>query len=247
MNKIGLIPARLDSTRLKNKPLELIEGYPMYFHVYNRAKMSILDDVYLCTDSKDIVKQANEYNIPTILTSVKHKNGTERCGEASTKLRLNKNDLIINIHGDEPLVDPTTINKVIKFFLTNKFEIVFPYLLIRRPLKNNLNSVKIVTNQDSKVIYMSRSSIPSDFSKLAEIKKQCGITAFTKKSLDCYNSLKPSLNEKIEKIELLRAVDNNLNLGSVLVSNESISVDTPEDLKKVRKLIKLDKIKNKYL
>ena len=141
----------------------------------------------------------------------------------------------------------STINKVIKFFLTNKFEIVFPHLLMRRPLKNNLNSVKIVTNQDSKVIYMSRSSIPSDFSKLAEIKKQCGITAFTKKSLDCYNSLKPSLNEKIEKIELLRAVDNNLNLGSVLVSNESISVDTPEDLKKVRKLIKLDKIKNKYL
>ena len=116
MNKIGLIPARLGSTRLKNKPLEPIKGYPVYFHVYNRANMNILNDVYLCTDSKDIVRQASEYNIPTIFTIVKHKNSTDRCGEASTKFRFKKNDLIINIHGDEPLVDPKTINKVIKFF-----------------------------------------------------------------------------------------------------------------------------------
>ncbi len=247
MNQVGLIPARLGSKRLKNKPLEMIEGYPMYFHVFKRSSLSHLDKVYLCTDSKKIEKQARTYNIPTIFTSSKHKNGTERCGEASKKLGLKKNDLILNIHGDEPLIDPQTINKVIKFFRSNKFDIVFPHLLMKKPLKNNLNSVKIVTNQNNKVVYMSRSLIPSDYNEISQIKKQCGLTAFTKKSLDVYNSLNPSVNEKIEQIELLRAVDNNLNLGSVLIIKPSMSVDTAHDLKKVRELIKVDKVKNKYL
>jgi len=246
MVKIGLIPARLGSKRLKNKPLEIIEGYPMFFHVYKRAKMSSLNEVYLCTDSKVIMNIAKEFKIPAILTSTKHKNGTERCGEASIKLGLKKNDLILNIHGDEPLLDPRTINRVIKFFLGNEFDIVFPHLLIKKPLNNNLNSVKIVTNKNNKVIYMSRSLIPSDYKDISEIKKQCGITAFTKKSLDIYNSLKPSVNEKIENIELLRAIDNNLKLGSVLVKHESMSVDTPDDLLKVKHVIKKDSILKKY-
>ena len=102
-------------------------------------------------------------------------------------------------------------------------------------------------NKNNKVVYMSRSLVPSDYKTLSKIKKQCGITIFKKHSLDYYNSLGQSINEKIEQIELLRAVDNNLNMGTVLIKNQSISVDTLQDLRKVRKLMKSDKVKNSYL
>ncbi len=247
MSNIGLIPARIGSKRLLNKPLEMIEGYPMYFHVYKRAQLSNLDKVYLCTDSKKIFKQAKDFNIPTIFTSSKHKNGSERCGEAAKKLKIKKNDVIVNIHSDEPLLDPVVVNTVIKFFESNNFDIVFPHLIINKPEKNNINSVKIVTNHKNKVLYMSRSLIPSNYTNLTKIKKQCGITAFSKDILDLYNSLSMSINEKIEKIELLRAIDNDLNIGTVLVDKPSMSVDTNKDLIKVKKIIKKDKILNKYL
>lgn len=247
MGTIGLIPARLGSKRLPRKPLEIISGYPMFYHVFKRAEMSNLEKVYLCTESKLIYNQAKNFNIPTIITNAKHRNGTERCGEATEILGLKKNDIVLNIHGDEPLIDPNTLNKVLIFFQSNKFDIVFPHIEIPRPLKNNLNSVKIIVNQLNKVIYLSRSLIPSEYTLTKKIKKQCGITAFTKQSLDRYISLDESINEKIEKIELLRAIDNNLKVGSVLINKQTLSVDTYQDLIKVRNLIKKDKIITRYI
>ena len=246
MRTIGLIPARLNSVRLERKALKIIEGYPMFYHVYKRSKMSNLSNVYLCTDSKEIQSVAESLDVPTILTKPSHKNGTERCGEASRILNIKKYDTVVNIHGDEPLVQPSEINKLLKFFKSSNYDIVFPHRLITKPKKNNKNAVKIVTNQKNKVIYMSRNLIPSDYKQLKKIKKQCGLTIYSSDALNFYNTHHQSSNEKIESIELLRAIDNDFNVGTLLVNKETISVDTQGDLNKVRSLFKTDKLFKLY-
>ena len=209
--------------------------------------MSNLEHIYLCTDSKEIYKVAESLGVPSIMTKSSHKNGTERCSEASKILKLRSKDIVVNIHGDEPLVSPKQINKLLLFFESSNYDIVFPHRQINKPKRNNRNMVKIVTNQNNKVLYMSRSLIPSDDGNLKNIKKQCGITIYKYSSLKLYNTYKESINERYESIELLRAIDNNLNVGTTLINDEAISVDTFGDLAKVRKLFKTDKLLNSYI
>jgi len=129
---ISLIPARYESSRFPGKPLELIEGLPMFAHVYFRSKLANLDESYICTDSYEILNKAKELKIPAILTSKNHKNGTDRCAEAAQKLSLNSSNLIINLQGDEPLISPMLINRLIKNFNLKKMDILFPYLEIQK-------------------------------------------------------------------------------------------------------------------
>ena len=127
-NKIlGLIPVRLNSSRLNQKPLLLIKKIPLIIHTYRRAKLSKkLDELIICCDDKKILNIAKKFNAKVILTSKKHKNGTERINEAYLKIKK-KYDLIIDIQGDEPLINPKQIDKVIDFHLNNKdVEIVLP-------------------------------------------------------------------------------------------------------------------------
>ena len=116
MKFVGLIPSRYGSSRLPGKPLIEFNGLPTFAHTYFRSSMSKLDELYLCTDDKRIYNKANELGIKTLMTSIKHKNGTERCYEASTILKLESNDVIVDIQGDEPLIKPESINKLIKNF-----------------------------------------------------------------------------------------------------------------------------------
>ena len=243
MKLIGLIPARYKSTRFPGKPLELIEGLPMFAHVYFRSKLANLDEVYICTDSNEILNKAKELNIPAILTSKNHKNGTDRCAEAVKKLSVNNSNLIINIQGDEPLISPLLINRLIKNFNVNKMDILFPYLEVRK--KNSLGHVKIVDNEDSQVLYMSRSDIPNNFRKNKLLKTQVGVTIFSKKSLDIFAKTKSS-NENIEGIELLRVFETNLKMFCFKTSISSKSVDYPKDLAYVRRLIKTDRYLKRY-
>ena len=106
VKKVGLVPSRLNSSRLPEKALELIEGMPMFAHVYFRAKESSLQDVYLLTDSQKIKEAAESYSIKTLITSTNHRNGTERCYEGGKILGLKDDDIIIDIQGDEPLINP---------------------------------------------------------------------------------------------------------------------------------------------
>ena len=137
MKKIGLIPCRLESTRLPNKPIELIENIPMFAHVYYRSEYTDLDEVYICTDSKEIMKISENLKINSILTKSEHTNGTERCAEASSILGLSKKDIIVDIQGDEPLLNPEDVNKLISFFNPEIHDIVLGYLTVEE--KNNVN------------------------------------------------------------------------------------------------------------
>ena len=245
MKIIGLIPVRLSSKRLKHKALLKIKNLPMIVHTYRRAKMSrLLDDVIVCIESKKIEKELKRFNVKYIFTSKKHINGTERIAEAAKKIKA---DIFIDIQGDEPLIDPKNIDSLIKFHKKNKrFDIVVPYLKI--PNSNNENIVKIVKDKKNKILYFSRLSIPYSFhSKPKNIFKHLSIISFRRKSLINFSNLKQSYLEKIEGIELMRAIENSINVGTFEAKGKSIAVDKLEDYENAIVKIENDPLTKKYL
>jgi len=245
--KIILIPSRLDSKRLPGKALFKIENIPIIGHTFYRSNLTAnIDGVYVCSDSNKILSWCNKNKIPSIKTKSNHINGTERIAEAVTKLNLSMDDIIIDVQGDEPLIDPKNITKAISFFEKNNFDIVVPNLKFPKE-KDSTNIVKLAISNKKQILWMSRSSIPYSFYKKdIFFNKHLSTIIFTKKSLLKYSELKPSYNEKIESIELLRALENNMKLGSVNLKGDSFSVDILEDYLNAIQYLKRDRIKLKY-
>ena len=244
MNTIVLIPARMESSRLPNKPLLDINGMPMVIHVAKRAAMSdLVDRVIVCTDSLDIVEVCNEYSVDCILTKKKHGNGTERIAEAIHYLDINDDDVIIDVQGDEPLINPNTIDKLVLRFKKSKFDIMLPYIEINDT--GNRNIVKLAAVNDE-IIYMSRMDIPCPFSKERKLKKHLSIIAFTVKALKNYSGFKKTELEKIESIELLRALENNLTIGTFKEEVESFAVDVLDDYHKANRCMRDDVLYDRY-
>lgn len=246
MKKIILIPTRINSKRLPAKALLEIEKIPLIIHTYKRSCLSkIKDDVYICTDSKKIINTCNKFGAKSILTKSSHKNGTERIAEAAKKLKLNKNDIIIDVQGDEPLINPQDIDATINFFMKNNFDIVVPHINIK--FENKVNTVKLLVNDKNKIMWMTRSDAPYYFhSKKKILKKHLSIIIFRYNSLIKYSKLSTTYFEKIESIELLRALENNFNMGSNNIKSNSFSIDIKNDFKKAKKFFKKDKIKYLY-
>ena len=155
---IGLIPSRLNSKRLKQKPLLKIDGLPIIVHSYKRSKLSKkLDDVIVCTDHKRIVEEVQMHGGKATMTSKKHKNGTERIYEVAKKIK--NAEFIIDIQGDQPLIDPNSIDKTIEFHKKNKhFDIVLPSM----PIIEEPDNVSLVKNifSGNRIIYFSRAKTP---------------------------------------------------------------------------------------
>ncbi len=241
---IGLIPSRLNSKRLKKKPLLEINNLPIIVHTFKRASLSKkLDKLIVCTDSKEIRNVVKKNGGNCLITSKKHKNGTERINEVAKKF---KSKLIIDIQGDEPLLDPNHIDKVIDFHLKNyEFDIVLPTLKFKNPDQKNI--VKVVANNKKKVLYLSRSVIPFNFKKKPKFyNKHLSIISFKPSALKRYCEFKESYLEKIEGIELLRAIENNLSIGTFSMNSNTFSVDIKEDYLKAIQAFKKDKYKNAY-
>lgn len=241
---IGLIPSRLNSKRLKKKALLEIENFPIIVHTYKRAKLSKkIDKLIVCTDSKEIQRVVKSYGGECVLTSRKHKNGTERINEVASKFKAK---LIVDIQGDEPLIDPNHIDKVIDFHTKNKnFDIVLPTLKFNDPEQKNI--VKVVSDSKKNVLYLSRSIIPFPFKfKPKYYNKHLSIISFKPSALKKYCECKETYLEKIEGIELLRALENNLKIGTFSMISNSFSVDIKEDYLKAIKAFKSDKYKNAY-
>ena len=148
---IGLIPTRLNSSRLPQKALLLIHKIPLVVHTYRRAKMSKkLDDLFICCDDKKIYQTVKRYGAKAIMTSKHHKNGTERINEAYKKIKK-KYDIVIDIQGDEPLISPFHIDQVINFHKKNlETDIILPTLKIK--VKNNTNIVKVIKDKKNFVL-----------------------------------------------------------------------------------------------
>ena len=242
---IGLIPSRIASTRLYQKPLLEVDNLPIVIHTLKRVQLSKkIDRVIVCTDSIKIYNLVKAHGGDAIVTSKFHKNGTERIAEVAKKFKNLK--LVIDIQGDEPLINPKNIDDVINFHLKNKkFDIVIPSAKFRNNAESK-NIVKIVSF-NKKILYLSRSLIPYPFKKKPTFyQKHLSIISFKPSVLNNYSKLKETYLEKIEGIELLRALENNYNLGTFFIKSKSFSVDIRDDYLRSVYAMKKDKTRKRY-
>jgi len=236
---IGVIPARYGSTRLPAKALAMIHGKPMIQHVYERClKAKLLSEVLVATDDKRIFDAVINFGGNVVMTSKTHKSGTDRIGEAIKNIKC---DVVVNIQGDEPMIAPDNIDKAIKPLIQDKSINVATLCISISDKKeiSNPNVVKVVLDSNSNALYFSRSVIPfnRDTTK-SEYFKHIGLYVYRKDYLMKLIKMKPSRLELTEKLEQLRVLESGQKIKVIETEIESYSVDTPADLRKIRKLIK---------
>ncbi|HNW97166.1 MAG TPA: 3-deoxy-manno-octulosonate cytidylyltransferase [Bacteroidales bacterium] len=251
MNFIGFIPARYGSTRFPGKPLHVIEGKSMIQRVYEQcAKSKVLSALAVATDDERIFKHVISFGGKAIMTKSEHKCGTERCHEAfqilKSENKFSDNDVVINIQGDEPLINPEQINLVSSLFARKEVHIA---TLIRKlesetDLKSN-TVIKVVIDKNKKALYFSRAAIPylagnSENKNISENNffMHIGIYAYRASVLNEIVKLQQSSLEKAESLEQLRWLENGFPIHVEFTKYESHSVDIPSDIDKIIKLLK---------
>jgi len=234
MRAIGVIPARWGSTRLEGKVLAPIAGKPMIQHVFERAKQSKkLDEVIIACDEENILQAALSFGAVAVLTSKDHPSGSDRIAEAVENKKV---DIIVNIQGDEPLIHPQVIDALVEA-LENDVECRMATVIkaISGPWElDNPNVVKAVVDENRYAISFSRSA---PVVKDAVVYKHLGIYAYRKDFLLKFRYLPKSVNEKRERLEQLRALEAGYRIKTVLTDIETVGVDTPEDLNRVREIM----------
>lgn len=240
-----MIPARMQSLRFPSKPLVDILGMPMVIHVLKRAELcKSLSEVFVATDSPEIFDCVVKYGGKAIMTSAAHQTGTDRISEASEKIDC---DIVVNIQGDEPLVNPEDIGKLVEC-VRNEPEINFATLLCKTRKFSEITECKVVLDKNKNILYMSRSDIPSNARfQVAYLHKLYCVVAFRKKWLKMFASWPQTELEKIEYIEYLRVLENGYKMRGIVIEEYTTSLDTPEDLKVILEMMKKDTIKSQYL
>jgi len=240
MNKIAIIiPSRLDSLRLPNKPLELINNKEMILHVYEAAKKTT-GDVYVATPDQKIIDVIKSNGGKAILTSLDHQTGTDRVYEVFNNQLKTKPNIIINLQGDMPNIDPQAITDLVSYM--NKGECDMGTLASSFSSEvelNDENNVKVAVKKKIKFGNFSKAidffRAPSD--KHENIYHHVGIYAFTNKALVRYVSLERSKLELERKLEQLRALQNDMSIHVGYINSSPLSVDTKDDLIKVKKIM----------
>ena len=234
----GLIPARLESSRLPQNALKSLHGLPMVIHVAKRAELAgNIDEVVVCTDSVKIIQACFKHCVKVCITSGSCKNGTERILEAKKRLDVLDNDFIIDIQGDDPLIDPKHIDQVADYMkkITTKDIVFIPHTEICPA--NNKNVVKVVSS-GSKVVYLTRSDAPYSFNKYVQLKKHLSIIGFSGNSLEMFGCLSIGELEMNEGIELLRAIEGGMNVQTFLINADSFSVDVIDDFERAERALR---------
>ncbi len=230
-----LIPARIASNRFPNKVLANINGYPMV--IATARAVCSLDDVAIATDSQEIVNLAHDYGFKAVMTSDKHKSGTDRIHEAVEKLALNDDEIIINVQADEPFIENNVVEKLINRVqqgIEDNEDLMMTscYKEINADEAIDPNLVKVITDVYGYAIYFSRSKIPYDREEFDGYFGHLGLYGFTKKSLHDFCSLPSSPLENIEKLEQLRAIYHGKKVAMIKVQSQSFGIDTKEDLQR---------------
>ena len=238
MNFLGVIPARLSSTRLPRKVLREIAGRPMIVHVFDRLRACVaLTDVLVATDSEEVVEVCRAHHIPAVLTSPHHPTGTDRVWEVAQGRAA---DVYVNIQGDEPLVTCGHIEKLVRPFLAEP-EVQVTTLKIRATPKEvaTRTANKVVTNVHGDALYFSRLPIPFDRDGTGGIVywKHIGLYAYRRSVLETYHSLPPSSLERAEQLEQLRLLEAGIPIRVLETNQPTIGVDTEEDLRAVEALL----------
>ena len=231
MKVTAIIPARLASTRLPNKPLTVIEGKTLIMHVYDRVRqIKSITRVIIATDDQSIIKVAEQAGAEAILTNINHISGTDRIAEVAAALDLE--GIIINVQGDEPLVSDTVIDPLIQAFDDSQVDIASVCIKLDNAEDiTNPNVVKVVKSRSNKALYFSRHTIPYNRNQaVAEYHKHIGIYAFRSDVLHAVVQLSPSMLEQSEKLEQLRWLENDFQIKMIETDHETIGIDTPEDV-----------------
>jgi 3-deoxy-manno-octulosonate cytidylyltransferase (CMP-KDO synthetase) len=228
-----IIPARLSSSRLPNKVIAEIKNKPMIIWCAEVAQK--VDDVCIATDSEKVIDICKKYNFNAVMTSDKHKSGSDRIKEAADILGLKENDIVINMQGDEPFLEPEILKSVKEKLHEIKhrdFAMVSCYKEIDEISASDPNLVKVIMDKNEDAIYFSRSKIPYNRDDAPhQYFGHIGIYGFTKKSLDTFVTMKGTI-EHIEKLEQLRVIENGEKIAMIKVKTESFGIDTIDDLKK---------------
>ncbi|NCO33572.1 MAG: 3-deoxy-manno-octulosonate cytidylyltransferase [Armatimonadetes bacterium] len=237
---IGVIPARYHSTRLDGKALLDICGKPMIQRVYEQTRRaSSVESVYVATDDERIFRAVESFGGRAIMTSSNHPSGTDRLAEAVADLAC---DIVVNVQGDEPMVDPSAIDKLVAPLLedTNVSMSTLAAPINEEDEFSDPNVVKVVTDQDGYALYFSRACIPYHREGVADgvsALHHMGLYAYRKDFLLQYASLSPSPLENLEKLEQLRVLENGYRIKVVIDEYAAIGVDTEQDLERIRQLI----------
>jgi 3-deoxy-manno-octulosonate cytidylyltransferase (CMP-KDO synthetase) len=245
MRIITFIPSRYDSSRFPGKPMAPIAGTPMIGHVYRRA-MSCpeVSEAFVVTDDKRIYQCVEELGGKAIMTEKRHRTGTDRIAEASQKMNLNEDDLIVNVQGDQPLFHPSAISDLIA---PMKEDPMIPMSTLKYRIRDeaeidNTNHVKVVTDSKGFALYFSRSPIPffRDPKSMVVFYKHLGFYAYRNDFLLEFGTLPVGELESSEKLEQLRALECGFKIRVVETAFDSISVDTPADIIKAEAIISED-------
>ena len=238
MSFIVIIPARYSSSRLPGKPLVDIGGKPMIQRVYELAKKSKADEVYIATDHNDIIDCCSSFGAKALMTNNQHPSGTDRIAETTELLNLSPDTAVINVQGDEPFLDFSDIDNLANFFIQEKrFDLCTLYSdFTSQQDISDPNLVKLWLDQKNTVRAFSRRE---DFMENSQFLRalHIGVYIYKVDFIKQFVDWKQSNNEKKEKLEQLRALDKGKKIGAIKsLSKEHIGIDTKEDLNKARKL-----------
>ena len=255
MIKIGIIPARMSSSRFPGKPMKMIHGIPMVGHCYKRAKMcDLLDDVYVATCDYEIHNYIESTGGKSVMTSNKHERASDRVSEALLKIEKEKEikvDIVVLLQGDEPMTTPKMIELAVTPLLNDSKIVISNLYTNIKTLQEfeDPNEVKVVLDKDDYALYFSREPIPSRKKGFEEVPmfKQVCVIPFMRDFLLEYNSLDQTQLEKIESVDMMRVLENGKKIKMVYIDEENCSVDTLNDLNKVIELMKNDKLMHLYL
>jgi 3-deoxy-manno-octulosonate cytidylyltransferase (CMP-KDO synthetase) len=255
MKIIGIIPARLASSRLPQKPFADILGMPMIGHVYHRSKLcTALDEVYVATCDKEIYDYISSIGGKAVMTSDKHERASDRTAEALLKIELETNskmDIVVMIQGDEPMVTPEMINDSIVPLLNDKSIKITNLMAMMNSIQEHEDpaEVKVVVDKNNFALYFSREAIPSRKKGVDDVPmlKQVCIIPFERDFLLEYNEMEQTPLEIIESVDMNRLLENGIKIKMVFTETETYSVDTPADLRNVNNRMLDDSILKLYL
>jgi len=230
------IPARMGSTRFPGKPLAMLAGKPMIEHVVEKALQANLGPVFVATDDERIARVVQKTGASVCMTSPDHPSGSDRLAEAVRDMDY---DVVINVQGDEPLIDPAAIRAVVEPFADDAY---LPMATLAHPLRSesdldDANVVKVVCNAKGRAMYFSRAAIPHPRSGKAHALQHVGLYAYRKEFLLIYPSLQSCEAEQAEQLEQLRVLHHGYDIAVTVGDFHCIGVDTPADLARAEAML----------
>ena len=240
MKTLVIIPSRLSATRLPGKPLLKIKGLSIISHVVKKAQEANIGEVFVATEDQEIIDDVQKNGGKAILTSNNHKTGTDRIYEAYKKIGITKVDLIMNLQGDEPLMNPEDIKNLHNQMIKSKAELgTLASKILDENLYYDTNVVKVITKESLKNFKFPEAI---DFIRKSESLKKniyhhLGIYCYRKEVLKKFVSFKQSANEIKNNLEQLRALDNKVRINVALAKSSPIGVDTEEDFVAIKKIM----------